>query len=109
MPRKKKQQSNVPAIVLTLMVDGVPLLAVSSLTKVPLSKDKFTARTTVHPTARPSAIALTLVETAAFLMEDSPQCRLLFADIIALLTIEDTAWGDWNSVLASRVGDDWPF
>jgi len=109
MPRKTKKKSDVPAISLSLFVEGVPLLSVTSLTKVPLSKDKFTARTTVHPSARPSAIALTLVETAAFLMEDSPQCRLLFADLIALLTLEDTAWGDWNSVLAARSGDDWPF
>jgi len=109
MPRKTTKKQPIPAIALTLMVDGTPLLSVVSQTKVPLTGDKFTARTTVHPSARPSAIALTLAETARFLVEHDRLSVMLLDDVIARLTLLDTDWGDWEDALRERGGEDWPF
>jgi len=95
MPRKRSVKNQPAALSLTLMVDGKVMVAVQQDEKVPMTQEKFTARAMVHSGARPSACALTLVETARFLMMKHPFYDELFKELISRLTLADTTWGTW--------------
>jgi len=108
MPKNSKQKQKPAAMSLTLMVDGVPMLAIQQQEKVPVTQRTFKARCVVHPGARPSACALTLVETAMFLMQGHPFYEDLFDELKARLLIADTTWGTWAEETYKK-NDDAPF
>jgi len=105
MPKHNKKQPTAPDVTMTFFVDGECLLSMVTDPSKAHTKKHFTTAIRIKPGARHGAIALTLIETARFLVQDHDDLKELLMDAEARLTLYDTDMGSWADAVARRDPD----
>jgi len=84
--------------VLTISNEGKMLLAIKSDGPVAQVTPTFGATVSLHPDARPGAIAVTLCETAAWLVRDSLYAKGECRQAAAACLTYDLGESDWRDI-----------
>lgn len=104
MPKSRKPKFVAPFLHVHLENEGERILSVTAQNPTMITSSHFAALTTLHPDARPYAVAITLIEIAASLVKADEDVTDLLEQAVVRLVLHETPWFELKPKPA-----DWPF